>query len=120
MPLQLGTSSALFRVGSGSPSKVFLGTVSIQNVPGAPVITGAQSQGMGGGEIFFTPPADGGTPILGYNVYVNESSVAANTNVANGVASELVGLDFESGDTVRIAAVNAIGEGPKSASFTST
>lgn len=120
MPLQLGSSSALFRVGSGSPSKVFLGTVSIQNVPGAPVITAASVSGE-----FLTvtgdaPSNNGGSSITGYRLYVNGDFYL-------NQALELVLWDFggeetpiEGGDEIRISAVNAIGEGPLSNAVTAT
>jgi hypothetical protein len=114
MALQLGSSAALFRVGSGPPSKVFLGTVSIQNVPGAPVITEASD----GSDIEFTPPADGGSPILGYNIYVNDVREIYSPDVPQVpfAAGRLDEAGAE-GDDLQIAAVNAIGEGPRSAVF---
>ena len=95
---------------------VFLGGIQVfptgtaAEVPGKPTIIAALSQGAGFGEISFTPPADGGSPITGYNVYSNGSLV--NAGVPDGV--QLLSLDFEEGDFVEIAAVNAVGEGPRS------
>ena len=110
MALQLGIDGAYFRLGT-QPAKVFLGDAVVQTVPGKPTIVSAVSQGMGNGEVAFTPPADGGSPITGYNVYANGSLVNAGVAEVDG---ELFELNFEDGDSVEIAAVNAVGEGPRS------
>jgi len=110
MALQLGSDGAYFRLGT-QPAKVFLGDAVVQTVPGKPTIISADSQGMGDGEVGFTAPADGGSPILGYNVYSNGSLVNAGVSNDNGT---LFSLNTELGDSVEIAAVNAVGEGPRS------
>jgi hypothetical protein len=110
MALQLGIDGAYFRLGS-QPAKVFLGDAVVQTVPGKPAIISATSIGLGGGEVLFTAPADGGSPILGYNVYANGSLVNAGVAAAD---EDLLSLNFEAGDSVEIAAVNAVGEGPRS------
>jgi hypothetical protein len=109
MAAKIGTSNVLFRVGSGSPSKVFLGTAAVQTVPGAPTLEDA----IEGGNILFTPSLDGGSPILGYAIYVDgvrEPGIA--TEIASGEIALPAGAD--QGDEIEIAAVNAIGEGDKS------
>ena len=113
MAAKIGTGDILFRVGSGSPSKVFLGSTAVQTVPGAPTIISAASQGPGGGEVQLTAPANGGSPITGYNVYVVGTTDPVNEGVVP-VDGFIVSLDFDFGAEVQIAAVNAIGEGPKS------
>jgi len=80
-------------------------------VPGKPTIISAVSQGMGDGEVAFTPPADGGLPITGYNVYAD--GILVDEGVPDN-GGELTGLNFVIGDDVQIAAVNAIGQGPLS------
>ena len=117
MPLHLGSSAVSLKLGTQSVTGYLGGQNVTATVPGAPVITEAGSQGIGAGEIIFTAPADGGLPINGYNVYVNESSDPEGGQY-EPVGGSLVQLNFEPGDTVRIAAVNAIGEGPKSNSAT--
>ena len=107
MPAKIGTGDILFRVGSGTPSKVFLGTASIQNVPGKPVVTSTQQ----GNDVGFTVPADGGSPILYYVVYLN--GYLEETDVQPNAPGTLDPYGVE-GDDLEIAAVNAIGEGPKS------
>jgi hypothetical protein len=113
MGAKIGTGNVLFRVGSGSPAKVFLGTAAVQTVPGAPVITAASD----GSNIEFTPPADGGSPILGYNIYVDGVLEVSNEPmVIEGILD--TPLAAAPGADVEIAAVNAIGEGPRSAPVT--
>ena len=107
MAAKVGTSSALFRVGSGLPSKVFLGGVSVQNVPGKPVITVA-NDGVAGQ--WSAPASDGGSSILGYRVYLNGSLQLANYNAA---LFETVD-PLTTGQVFEVSAFNAIGEGPKS------
>jgi hypothetical protein len=107
MPAKIGTDDILFRVGSGTPSKVFRGTASIQNVPGKPVVTYAQT----GEDVQFTPPADGGSPILYYEVYLNGTLEVPD---AQPVATGVLEPYGDEGDDLEIAAVNAVGEGPKS------
>ena len=115
MAVNLGSTSAVFRVGSGSPSKVFLGTVSIQNVPGAPTITAATSElddGNYAHVIAFIPPADGGSPITGYRVYLDD--VLVESSAQSSTAQEAAPVPAPA-DDAQISAVNAVGEGPKSA-----
>jgi len=107
MAAKIGTGNVLFRVGSGSPSKVFLGSTAVQNVPGKPAVTFAPQ----GDDVQFTPPADGGSPILYYAVYLNGSLEVSD---AQPVAPGALAPYGDEGDELEIAAVNALGEGPKS------
>lgn len=123
MAANLGTSSALIRVGSGLPSKVFLGTVSILNVPGQPTMI--ESCADVNSTVVFFPPADGGSAILDYEVYVDNDTVDAfageqyaftgPVNDPNSPAGSLTitfeDLDF-AGLDVTVRARNAIGYGP--------
>jgi hypothetical protein len=109
MAAKIGPGDILFRVGSGSPSKVFLGSAAVQDVPGKPVVTEVTE----GGDIAFVAPVDGGSPILGYNIYLNGSLAVSNAEVfVEGNLDTPAGAEV--GDNIEIAAVNAIGEGPKS------
>jgi hypothetical protein len=92
------------------PVQVFP-TGSAVTVPGKPTITSAVSAGVMTGEVSFTAPDDGGSPITGYNVYANGSLVDEGETAVGG---QLTGLNFEPGDSIEIAAINAVGEGPKS------
>jgi hypothetical protein len=110
MALQLGIDGAYFRLGT-QPAKVFLGDAVVQTVPGKPVIiTAAQ-----GDDVNFTPPSGGGSPILGYNVYVNGTlSAALEQESEPGFLNPQATFP---GDDLEIAAVNSVGEGPRSDPF---
>ena len=125
MAVNLGSSAAVFRVGSGTPSKVFLGTVSIQNVPGAPEMIEccADVNSL----VVFYPPTDGGSPILDYEVWVDNTPldeyvpgaiVTGPANDPNSPPGSLTitveGEDFD-GLNVSVRARNAIGYGPLAA-----
>lgn len=113
MPASIGTSGVLFRVGSGAPSKVYLGSVAVQDVPGAPV-------GLVGVDNFNiqwqAPSSNGGSPVTGYKVYVNGVD---RTNDQESFAEFLTATSWRWGaggqQTFEVSAVNAIGEGPKTA-----
>ena len=110
MAAKIGTGDILFRVGSGSPSKVFLGSTAVQTVPGAPV---ALEYDSGADEVTWAAPAsDGGSPILHYRVYFNgvwDQQETVSSNVESPAAGEY-----------EVSAVNAIGEGPKAGPVTVT
>ena len=112
MAAKIGNGNVLFRVGSGSPSKVFLGTVAVQDVPGAPTWVGTPPASGGDtfGQPFLAPADDGGSEITGYNVYVNNEF-----SLAENVGAAVVDLTFGNPGTyeIAIAAVNAVGEGPR-------
>lgn len=81
------------------------------SVPGAPTIVSA-TQSVGNTTVVFSPPeSDGGSPITSYKFYV-EGSESAPTSVV-GTTATWAGQDGF-GD-VQVSAVNAVGEGPKSA-----
>ena len=83
-------------------------------VPGAPTIEAAFVAGNGGTDIEWTAPAsDGGAAITGYRVYFNGEYVTPDTIVGSTY------YRFEgtfTGYSVQVSAINAVGEGPKSAS----
>lgn len=106
---RIGTIAAAPFLGSQFVS-LYLGDERAPTVPGRPVV----AEVIEFADIEFTPPADGGSAILGYNVYVadnlaNESDLV--TETSPGITPLIAGSP---GDDVQIAAVNAIGEGPKS------
>jgi len=123
MAAKIGTGNVLFRVGSGSPSKVFLGSVAILNVPGAPT---AVSGTAGDEQVSLTwsaPSSNGGASITDYTVQYSSNggstwttfSRSASTNTNATVTS----LTNGTGYVFRVAAVNAIGTGAYSASSSS-
>jgi hypothetical protein len=96
---------------------LYLGAERVPTVPGAPTITSAFFTGSSS-FVAFTPPAnDGGESITDYLVYV-AGQLTAPDNIENNEAAfnnqDLSGL------AVQVAAVNAVGEGPKSAPVTVT
>jgi hypothetical protein len=108
MAAKIGTGDILFRVGSGSPSKVFLGSTAVQTVPPAPV---GLEYDSGADEVTWAAPAsDGGSPILHYRVYIN-GFWDQQERTAFAVTSPPAG-EYE------VSAVNAIGEGPKDGPIT--
>ena len=110
MAAKIGIGDILFRVGSASPSKVFLGSTAVQTVPPAPV---ALEYDSSADEVTWAAPAtDGGSPILHYRVYINgvwDDQEYTVTNVPSPAAGEY-----------EVSAVNAIGEGPKAGPVTVT
>lgn len=79
-----------------------------QTVPGAPTITLAQA----GGSVQWTTPSNGNSPLTGYRLYVGDlliENTAWTTISANA---------YGEGEVVQVSAVNAVGEGPKSAPVT--
>jgi hypothetical protein len=120
MAAKIGNGNVLFRVGSGSPSKVFLGSTAVQTVPGAPTILSAQDSGGTATFLSVNEPADdGGLPLTQYKVYIDgtlESTFTLGALISGSLA--LPG-DF-AGSVVEVSAVNAVGEGPKSAPVTVT
>ena len=82
--------------------------------PGPPTITAAfYDPGDGGTNVQWTAPAsDGGAAITGYRVYFDDEYVTPDTIVDSRR------YQFEgnfTGYSVEVSAVNAVGEGPKSA-----
>ena len=118
MAAKIGTGDTFFRVGSGSPSKVFRGSTPIQTTPGAPTINSA-SDILGESTVFnINPPSDdGGSPVTAYKFYVDE--VYQVTYQLGGIVTPVFPGSFV-GQELKASAVNAIGEGPLSSGVTVT
>ncbi len=133
MAMRLGTGNVLFRVGSRPPSKVFVGGNPLQTVPGAPTMGDSCSTHLDGPAheattiTFYPPASDGGSPILDYELWVDNQTYeswsqgftqgfypgvpAAPYGSATGqwylnIQEDLTGIE------VTLRARNAIGYGP--------
>ena len=80
-------------------------------VPGAPTITRAIDANS---LLWSAPTSDGGSPILYYKIYVDDGFVDTVYGGTEWVDSCVEGLSYS------VSAVNAIGEGPKSAEVVAT
>jgi hypothetical protein len=119
MAAKIGTSNVLFRVGSGSPSKVFLGTAAVQTVPGKPVVTSSSVSGNGlASAVVMDVTPNGGSPITRYRLtlsgfgQINSFSISESES---SVAAAFIGN--QTGRTATIQAENAIGVSESSESF---
>lgn len=81
-----------------------------QAVPGAPTITLAQA----GGSVQWTTPSNGNSPLTGYRLY------ADGLPIEDGAWTTISSNAYGEGEVVQVSAVNAVGEGPKSAPVTVT
>ena len=135
MAAKVGTSNVLFRVGSGSPSKVFLGSEAVQTVPGAPTMNDVCAD-ANSTVTFFVPASDGGSPILGYDIWIDDNSYVDDWTGLQGFGQGFYplaspsqnlddtlrltieeGLALTEGSEFKIRAYNAIGYGPFSDGF---
>jgi len=120
MAIYLGSQAVTLYLGAvevASPGGAFLDGLQVfpagPTVPGAPTITFVD---VGSDIEFIAPENDGGSAILSYNIYVNTLFAENQQPFAPGFLNMAV-LAASPGDEVEIAAVNAIGEGPKSNVF---
>jgi hypothetical protein len=117
MAAKLGSTTASLYLGS-TPVAAYLGAEQVYSaatVPGAPTITVAE-QVFDGVAINFTEPADdGGSPLTAYKIYLDGALVFEGLVIGGVLINE-----GGSGDVVEMSAVNAVGEGPKSAPVTVT
>lgn len=111
MPIKLGTSSVTLKLGSQSVTGRLGSTLVTASVPGAPTITLAED---GNSATWTAPASDGGSAITAYKFYVNGVWDSYDSDGLTSV--DAVGA----GQVVEVSAVNAIGEGPKSAPVTVT
>jgi hypothetical protein len=81
-----------------------------QAVPGAPTITLAQIFES----VQWTTPSNGNSPLTGYRLY------AGGLPIEDGAWTTISSNVYVEGEVVQVSAVNAVGEGPKSAPVTVT
>jgi hypothetical protein len=79
-----------------------------QAVPGAPTITLAQA----GGSVQWTTPSNGNSPLTAYRLY------AGNVPTETAAWTTISASTYGEGEVIQVSAVNAVGEGPKSAPVT--
>jgi hypothetical protein len=119
--MRIGSVAAAPFVGEQFAS-LYLGAERVPTVPGKPVIGTASNSGS----FFFDNPAnDGGSAILsgrfGYKAYISETESGVGTeveidavNTGNGFDKEIDLVEEAPGFFVRVSAINAVGEGPRS------
>lgn len=119
MAVKLGSSAVTLRLGAATyPTKAYLGdTLVAATVPSAPTITSAVEVGGTDTELAWQAPAtNGGSSITEYKFYADGSEQTPSPQADFVVY--LTGIT--SGAVVEVSAVNAVGEGPKSAPVTVT
>jgi hypothetical protein len=102
---------------------LYIGADRVLTVPSAPAITNVTSADGQVSCDYAPPESDGGSAITAYRFFVNGDFVGEATegipqpgDAADNADEETV--PCEPGDIVRVSAVNAVGEGPKSDPFT--
>jgi len=117
MAVKLGTSSVTLKLGTQSVTGYLGSAIVTATVPGAPTITSATQEGIIAVVVFSAPESDGGSAITEYRVYV-DGILSAPDSTPNEFTAE---FDAElAGAEIEVSAVNAVGEGPKSAPVTVT
>ena len=118
MAVKLGSSAVTLKLGTQSVTGYLGDTLVTATVPGAPTITSATYSSEEGltNIIFSAPESDGGSAITSYVFYVDDVA-----EEPDGVSGTLVQYySDKTGAVIEVAAVNAVGEGPKSAPVTVT
>ncbi|HEX3243537.1 MAG TPA: N,N-dimethylformamidase beta subunit family domain-containing protein, partial [Solirubrobacterales bacterium] len=91
-------------------------TPTTPTAPGAPTAVSASSGGQQATVSWTAPASDGGSPITSYAVipYIGSSAQTPTTVAAPATSKTIGGLTAGTTYTFRVAAVNAIGQGPES------
>ena len=118
MGIYLGDKTASVYLGTSTVTVpgAYLGGLQVfptgPSVPGAPTILGAEyvPQMPGTFAVLSPPASDGGSPITEYVFYVDGVPMFYPASESNGYE-----VSAEPGVSLQVAAVNAAGEGPKSA-----
>jgi hypothetical protein len=119
MAIKLGNTTASLYLGSTLVA-AYLGTEQVYSagptVPGAPTIQSAEFNGAVT-IVFVTPPAsDGGSAITGYKVYLENFLVQQDfEEQIDGAIYLEFASNFTGEGSIEVSAVNAVGEGPRSA-----
>jgi hypothetical protein len=100
-------------------ASLYLGATRVPTVPGKPVIVSASADSV----FRFNDPAnDGGSEITARKVFVDGDEVTPDELEANPDGSPIADFgvalaESAPGSSVQVSAVNAVGEGPRSAPF---
>ena len=121
MPARQGTASVLFRVGSGSPSKVYRGSTAVQDVPFFPPVYGHPflEAYWDGDQTYVYLTTQGvnsyGLPILDALYYSDTDEETALTPVDTQFDGGYFEAWFDQHiEVIRVSVSNAIGFGPPS------
>ena len=122
--LTAGTSytfkvAAINAVGAGPESSASNAvTPTTVAAPGAPTGVTASAKNAGAQVSWTAPAGDGGSPLTGYRItpYAGASAQTATTVSASATTATIGGLANGTAYTFRVAAINAAGTGPESAS----
>jgi hypothetical protein len=118
MAVKLGTSSVTLKLGTQSVTGYLGSAIVTATVPGAPATVSVFLLNSPDEYVAVaTIPSNGGSPITEYRLYLNE--VLAGTPGFDGMPNQF-SLVASPGDVVEVSAVNAVGEGPRSAPVTVT
>jgi hypothetical protein len=118
MAVKLGTSSVTLKLGTQSVTGYLGSAIVTASVPGAPTILLTYTEIPFDAGVVFQIPGDGGSPITSYTFYINGVEAEPIVGPFEGGPGELIAVfDYElgAGQDIEVAAVNAVGEGPKSA-----
>jgi hypothetical protein len=130
MGIKLGSGDVSFRLGAAMPAAVYLGSQEVWTdfVPTAPgVPTGltveTDEDNQSSVDVSWTAPeSDGGSAVTGYKLYRSLDGVAYTLHSSPSGTTATVTVANSGGQTVyiKVAAVNAIGEGSQSEAETGT
>lgn len=113
MAVNLGASAVSLKLGSQSVVGFLGSQIVTASVPGAPTITGVDP-GVQFDVVFIAPASDGGSAITAFRFFLDGVLTEPDSQIPGraGFFADLTGVEIE------MSAVNAVGEGPKSAPFT--
>jgi len=117
MAVKLGTSSVTLKLGTQSVTGYLGSAIVTASVPGAPTLGIPFEIVPGEYVVVATASGDGGSEITEYRLYKN--GVLAGESGFDGLPNQFY-VAASPGDVLEASAVNAVGEGPKSAPVTVT